>query len=196
MSEMARPTPIPSAFYSSDEIASMGFRHAGKNVLLSRKASIYSPKTISLGDNVRIDDFCILTGDVDLGSYIHIGASTLLIGAAGITMGDYSTLSGRVAVYSVSDDYLGAGMTNPMVPEKYRRVHSGPVRIGRHVIVGAGTVILPNVRLEEGVAVGAMSLVIGSIKEWQVASGVPARPRALRKKDVILAFQAELERRR
>ena len=50
------------SFYSRSELEHIGFATIGKNVLLSRKASIYSPAMISIGDNVRIDDFCILFG--------------------------------------------------------------------------------------------------------------------------------------
>ena len=49
------------SFYSRSELEHIGFATIGKNVLLSRKASIYSPAMISIGDNVRIDDFCIVS---------------------------------------------------------------------------------------------------------------------------------------
>ena len=42
------------SFYSRSELEHIGFATIGKNVLLSRKASIYSPAMISIGDNVRI----------------------------------------------------------------------------------------------------------------------------------------------
>ena len=44
------------SFYSRSELEHIGFATIGKNVLLSRKASIYSPAMISIGDNVRIED--------------------------------------------------------------------------------------------------------------------------------------------
>jgi acetyltransferase-like isoleucine patch superfamily enzyme len=41
--------------------------------------------------------------------------------------------------------------------------------------VGAHSVVLPGVRLAEGAAVGALSLVKGSLEPWSVYGGVPAR---------------------
>ncbi|MCB6803967.1 hypothetical protein LI178_31950, partial [Enterocloster bolteae] len=56
-------------------LKAIGFLKYGKNVLVSRKASIYNPEQMVLGDNIRIDDFCILSGNIKLGSYIHIPAA-------------------------------------------------------------------------------------------------------------------------
>lgn len=68
------------SFYSRSELEHIGFATIGKNVLLSRKASIYSPAMISIGDNVRIDDFCILSGCIGIGSQVHISAYVALYG--------------------------------------------------------------------------------------------------------------------
>ena len=65
---------MPSSFYSQKELTSIGFKSIGTNVLISKKASFYSPEEISIGNNVRIDDFCILSGKITLGSNIHISA--------------------------------------------------------------------------------------------------------------------------
>lgn len=48
-------------FYSREQLEKIGFKSLGKNVLISDKSSIYSPENISIGNNVRIDDFCILS---------------------------------------------------------------------------------------------------------------------------------------
>ena len=64
-----------SSFFSESELKAIGFLKYGKNVLVSRKASIYNPEQMVLGDNIRIDDSCILSGNIKLGSYIHIPAA-------------------------------------------------------------------------------------------------------------------------
>ena len=71
-------------FYTKQEIASFGFKSVGSNVLISRKASIFSPENISIGNNVRIDDFCLLSGKIILQSYVHISAYCALYGEKGI----------------------------------------------------------------------------------------------------------------
>lgn len=69
-----------NSFYSISELKLLGLKRLGQNVYISRKSSIYSPENISIGDNVRIDDFCILSGNITLGNYIHIAAYTALYG--------------------------------------------------------------------------------------------------------------------
>ena len=58
-----------TSFYTEEELKGLGFRHIGNGVCISRKASIYGAQNISLGDHVRIDDFCILSGRIEIGSY-------------------------------------------------------------------------------------------------------------------------------
>ena len=108
------------SFYSPEELKALGLKEYGEDVRISRKCSIYGAGNISLGSHVRIDDFCLLSGKISLGSYVHIAAGAMLFGgSAGISFGDYSTISSRGAVYALSDDYSGRHMTNPMVPEEY-----------------------------------------------------------------------------
>jgi dTDP-4-amino-4,6-dideoxy-D-glucose acyltransferase len=165
------------SFLTLSQLEQIGFRTVGDNVLISSKASIYGAERISIGSNVRIDDFCVLSAGEDgiaIGSAIHIAVFCSLIGSATITLGDFANLSSRVSIYSSSDDYSGRTMTNPMVPDRLKAVDSRPVSIGRHVIVGCGAVILPGVTLEDGVAVGALSLVNKDCEAFQIYAGVPA----------------------
>lgn len=87
-------------------------------MLISRKASIYGENNISIGDNVRIDDFCILSGNITIGNNVHISAYTgLFVGNMGIKIEDFVALSVRCVVFGESDDYSGSAMTNPMIPD-------------------------------------------------------------------------------
>ena len=86
---------------------------------------------------------------------------------------------------ALSDDYTGAYMTNPTVPEQYTKVEQAPVRIGRHVIVGTGSTLLPGAVLGEGVAVGAMSLVKGVAEPWGIYYGIPARRQKERSRELL-----------
>ncbi len=182
-----------TSFYSEEELKTLGLRACGRNVLLSRRASIYGAQEISIGDNVRIDDFCILSGRVALGSYIHIAAYTALYGGdAGITVADFANLSSRVAVYSVSDDYSGETLTNPMIPDKYKHIDSRPVHIGRHVIIGSTSVVLPGSDIGEGCAFGSFSFIRGEIAPWGVYAGIPVKRLKDRKRDLLALEQAFL----
>lgn len=175
------------AFLSQEQLKSFGFSALGSNVLISDKSSFYNPGKISIANNVRIDDFCVFSageGGIEIGNYIHIAVFSSLIGAGRIRLSDFVNISSRVSIYSSNDDYSGATLTNPMVPDELKSVKSADVDLHKHVIVGSGSVILPGVTLHEGVAVGALSLVTKDCKEFTVYSGVPARPLKPRKKDL------------
>lgn len=184
------------AYLTRSELEAMGFASLGQNVLLSDKASFYNTSSISLGDHVRIDDFCVLSaGDegIDIGSHIHVAVYCSLIGRGNIRLGDYANLSSRVSIYSSNDDYSGASMTNPMVPACYTNVTHAPVDIGRHVIIGSGSVVLPGTVLGEGAAVGALSLVSGEYDPFWIYAGQPAKPLKERSRD-LLDMEAKMKR--
>ena len=174
------------SFYSAEELLKLNFCKFGDNVKISRKASIYNASLIELGNNIRIDDFCILSGNIKLENNIHIAAySALYGGAAGIVIDSFANVSSRVCIYAVSDDYSGNTMTNPTVPEQYKKVQNEPVHIGKHVIIGSGCTILPGVVLSEGTALGAMSLCKTSTKPWKIYAGIPARIIKDRSRDLL-----------
>lgn len=185
------------SFYLKEELSLLGFKSCGDNVLISKHAQFYCPENISIGSNVRIDDFCILSAGtlIDIGNYVHIGCYSSLIGKGAITISDYCSISGRVSLYSSSDDYSGQYMTNPMVPQEFTHVISAPITMEKHVIIGCGTVILPGVTLEEGCAVGAMSVVQTNCAPNMIYTGNPLRkliPRNSRYKEYELKINKEL----
>ena len=165
---------MDNSFYSRDELAGLGLKSYGENVLISRFARLYSPGTIEIGSHVRIDDFCILSGTIKLGSYIHISAYCALYGKFGIVMEDYSGLSPRCTVFSATDDFSGDYLIGPMVDESLTNVTGGEVRLGMYSQLGAGCVVMPKVNVGEGVAVGAMSLVLHDLDAWNIYKGIPA----------------------
>lgn len=173
---------------NAEQISAMSFKTVGTNVAISDKASIYNAANISIGSNVRIDDFCVLSagvGGIEIGSNIHIAVFSLLIGAGKIKLSDFSNISSRVSIYSSNDDYSGEFLTNPTVPKEYTGVKCANVFIGRHVIVGSGSVVLPGVRLEDGVAVGALSLVSKSCEAFVIYAGNPIKKLKKRKRALL-----------
>jgi len=158
-------------FLSNSEMYRAGIRVFGENVMVSDKCSIYGD--IEIGHDVRIDDFCILSGKIKLGSHIHIGAYCALYGKYGIVMEDYSGLSPRCTVFSASDDFSGDYLISPMNPPEYTNVEGGVVKLNKFVQIGAGTIIMPQVIIGEGAAIGAMSFVKCSIPNWRIYVGNP-----------------------
>lgn len=163
-----------NSFLSEKELKDIGFQSFGEDVRISRKASIYGASNIQIGDHVRIDDFCILSGKIKLSNNIHIAAYSALYGGdSGIVVGDFANISSRVTIYSISDDYSGNTMTNPMIPDDYKNVQSAQVTIDRHVIIASTCVVLPGVHLYEGSAFGAFSLINHDSEPFSINVGIP-----------------------
>lgn len=174
-----------SSFYSNTELAELGLKSCGSNVLISKKCSIYTPEKIVVGNNVRIDDFCILSGNVTLGNNVHISAYSALYGAEGIEFRDYSGCSARTTIYSAMDDFSGDYLIGPMNSEKTTHVAGGKVTIGKFVQLGAHCLVFPNVTIHDGSVVGALSLVTKDIPEWSIYVGIPAKRLRDRKKGLL-----------
>ncbi len=174
-----------NSFYTNDELTSLKFKSIGNNVFISRNARFYDPETIEIGSNVRIDDFCILSGNIKLGSFIHISAYSALYGHFGIEMENYTGLSPRCMLFSASDDFSGEHMISPMAPEEYTKLTTGKILIKRFSQIGAGTIVSPNVTVSEGVAVGAMSFVKKNLDPWMIYAGVPAKPIKERSRKIL-----------
>lgn len=165
-------------FYTREQLINIGFRSLGNNVLISDKASIYNPKNIDIGSNVRIDDFCILSageGGIRIGNYVHIACYAHLIGQGEIILDDHSQVSGKVSIYSSSDDFSGNFLVGPTVPSEFTNVRHGKVHLEKFVVLGCNTVILPGVTLKEGCAVGALSLVTKDLEAYKLYGGSPIK---------------------
>lgn len=174
------------AYLSENQLLAMGFKSVGKGVKISDKASIYNPECIELGDFSRIDDFCVISGNINIGRYVHVTPMCLIAGGVpGVYIHDFCTLAYGVKVFAQSDDYSGSTMVNSLIPKKYKDEIFAKVVLENQVIVGANSTILPGVTISEGCSVGAMTLVNKSTDPWGIYVGNPARRIKERKKDLL-----------
>jgi dTDP-4-amino-4,6-dideoxy-D-glucose acyltransferase len=165
-------------FYTADELHKIGFKSVHNSVLISRSAQIYGASRITIGENSRIDDFCVISageGGIYIGRNVHIAVMCTVMGKSKIMLSDFCGLSSRVSIYSTSDDYSGKSLTNPTIPDKYKTMDNREVLLEKHVIVGSGTILLPGTRIGIGSAVGALSLVGGVLEPFTIFAGVPAK---------------------
>jgi acetyltransferase-like isoleucine patch superfamily enzyme len=182
------------AYYTDNELKKLGFKYIGKNVKISDKASIYNHSQIEIGNNSRIDDFCVISGNIKIGRNVHIAPFCLVAGGEkGIVFEDFSGLAYHVQVFTQSDDYSGNTLTNPTIPNEFKKESKKEIIIRKHSIVGAGSIIMPGVILAEGTSVGALSLVRKKTEEWSVYLGNPAKKIMSRKKDLLELEKIYLE---
>ena len=170
------------------------FAKIGQDVVVWPLAKIVSPATISVGDSVIIDDFVLIMGGArtDIGSFVHIASFVSITGGGELTLEDFVGISSGTRVFTGDDDYLGGCLTGPTVPSLYRQPIRSSVHIGKHAIIGANSVILPGIRIGEGVAIGAHSLVKQDCEPWTIYVGCPAKPIRLRPSERILELERQL----
>ena len=181
-------TNLKTGFYNISELKKLKFKSLGKNVLISKSINIVGEENISIGSNVRIDSYTNLIcqkGKITIGNYCHIASSCFILGTGGVTMEDFSGIAPGVKIFSSSDNYDGSSLTNPLVGDQFSKPVKKEIFIGKHVIIGTNSVVLPGVKIDEGVAVGALSLVSKSLEKWNIYIGLPIKKLKRRSRDLL-----------
>lgn len=171
------------SFYSREELLAAGFSSVGENICISNKVSLYAISG-TIGDHVRIDDFCILKGRIVLENYIHIGSFCLLTGMCGeVRLQDCSVLSSGVHAYTGSDDYRADVLSSGAVPQEFVKTIKGNVYLGKGSIVGAQSLLLPNTYIEDGASVGAHCVIYGRVPAGAVMVSGAGKARTVMQRD-------------
>lgn len=168
-------------------------KHCGKNVIIGKTVRIRYPELVSIGDNCIIDDFTYISTSLELTQNVHISAGTKIIGGSNaiVFFDQFSTTAPNVVLSAGSDDYTN-GIATPMVPLTFKgEAIIGHIIIKRHCIIGAGSVVLPNVTLHDGASVGALSLIKRDLEAWYLYAGIPARKIKKRNKENILLLEEQ-----
>ena len=173
------------------------FMRQGVSVTIYPGARVLGRERIAIGSHVVIDDFVFIGthAELVLGSYVHVASHASITGGGTCVIGDFSGISSGARLLTGTDDFAGAGMTGPTIPDEFRAVERGTLTIESHVVVGANAVVLPNVTIGEGAVVGAGSVVTESLAPWFVYVGAPARAVKPRRRDLILAEERALYER-
>lgn len=113
---------------------------------------------------------CLTSPVVKIGDRCLIGRGSGIVGHLAIEIGD-DVWTGH-HVYITDQNH---GYENPDVPISQQSQPESPVIIGDGSWLGHGTVVLPGARIGRHVAVGANSVVVGELPDHCVAVGAPAR---------------------
>lgn len=176
------------SYLTDEQLAATGVTF-GAGVRVSVDARIFGADRVVLGDNVRIDAFCVCSagesGSLHLGSHIHIAAGARLFGQGGIEMMDFTSVSSGSTLYSASDDYSGEHLMGPTIPDRWTLVDLRPVILERYAAIGAHSLVLPGVRLGEGAVLGASSLAANELDPWTIYAGTPCRALRVRSRSLV-----------
>ncbi len=198
--EQLKQSRMGAAYYTREELLEFEWGAIGEDVSIKRNVTIPFTRNTYIGSHVRIDDFTVIVASsadhpVRLGNRVFIANHCHLAGSDGIVMEDFSTLAPGCMLFSGSDDYTGRRLTNPTVPREFIGGPQGTITIGRHVILGAGTVVHPNLTIPEGCSVGSLGLVNRTLEPWGMYVGIPVR-RIRDRSQALLALEQELLRQR
>lgn len=175
------------------------FAAIGDGVRIDPQARVFGHGLIRLGHHVRIDAGAILSAQhpLVLGDFVHIAAGAkVFANAAPCTIEDFVSLSPDAKVFTGVDDFIGAALTNPTVDAEFRALTAGEVVLGKHVLIGAGSVVFPGARIGFGASVGALSIAKGVIERGAVVVGPNMRRIATRDVDRLAENEAAFLRRR
>lgn len=170
--------PWKPSYLAEQQLRGFGVERVGTNVQVSTRATVIGLENISFGSNVRVDDNVVLLcgrGKLEIGSNVHIEPGASLVAHHGISIGDFCTISHGVRLFTASADYSGNFFTNPFPSPEYHRSITGAIVLEKHVIVGGNSVVMPNVTLGEGAAIGALSFVRESVGPWFIYAGNPLK---------------------
>jgi acetyltransferase-like isoleucine patch superfamily enzyme len=144
------------SYLTKEALLALGFSQVGDDVKVSPLARLYAIEG-SLGNRVRIDDFAILTGQIELGDDVHVSPFCFLGGTGGrIRLEHGAGMSTHVSLFTKSDDYSRA-QAGP------RDKVCGDITLGRYTILGAQCVVLPGADIGEGCNFGVGCVVSGAI---------------------------------
>jgi len=169
----------------------------GRNVVFGQNVVLRHPHKIRIGDNVVVDDNCLVDakGDsnqgITIGSGVFIGRNTILSCKNGdIEIEDGANIGFNCELFSASrvrvgKDTLIAAYSyviggdhdakDPSAPVLSQGRSSAGVSIGAGAWLGAGAKILDGVTIGDGAVVGAGAVVREAVPPRAIAVGVPAR---------------------
>lgn len=124
-------------------------RKCGKNVNIEHGAVISSK--LSIGDNSEIGIDCVCGGELYVGNDVMMGPECVII--------------------SRNHDFFRTDI--PMREQGYKQAL--PCYIGNDVWIGRRVMIMPGVKIGNGVIIAAGAVVTKDIPDYAIAGGVPAK---------------------
>ena len=169
----------------------------GRNVVFGQNVVLRHPHKVHIGNNVVIDDNCLLdakgetnrgirvgegvfigrntilsckNGDIDLGDGVNVGFNCELFSASRVTIGRNVLMAAYT--YVIGGDHDFSDPAKAVVEQ--RRVSNG-VTIGDGAWIGAGAKILDGVTIGRHAVIGAAAVVREDVPSAAIAVGIPAR---------------------
>ena len=141
------------------------------NLRIFEFTKIINPEYIFVGDNVIIDDFCLLYAKEDapikIGSWVHITNYSSFTGGP-INIGNFVGISSGCRLIGGTEHFANGALMNPPIPEKFRNISRKGCNLKDFCFLGVNSIIFPGVTIGEGAVVGAGSIVRKDLEPWGV----------------------------
>ncbi|MEO6213573.1 MAG: acyltransferase [Vicinamibacterales bacterium] len=169
----------------------------GRNVIFGQNVVLRHPHKIRIGDNVVIDDNCLIDAKGDsnrgiaIGSRVFIGRNSILSCKDGdIDVEDGANIGFNCELFSASRVRVGRNtliaaycyliggdhdFSNPEIPVLEQARRSAGVDVGEGAWLGAGARVLDGVTIGDRAIVGAGAVVRDPVPAGAIAVGMPAR---------------------
>lgn len=150
------------------------FKHKkgkGSIIRCRNRMDVFPFNRFAIGIRSTIEDFVTINngvGDVIIGDYSMIGIGSVIIGP--VTIGNHVMLAQNIVVSG-----LNHGYEDPQTPPSLQKEIRKQIIISDDVWIGANSVLTAGITIGKHVVVGAGSVVTKSIPDYCVAVGNPAR---------------------
>ncbi len=169
----------------------------GKGVVFGSNVVLRHPHKIHIGDNVVIDDNCVLDAKgtdnqgIRIGNGVFVGRNTILYCKDGdISIGDNTTISFNCDVFSANKVSIGQNVQiaaytflnggshsfdRTDIPVIQQERSGTGITVEDNVWLGADVKVLDGVTVGRDSIVGAGAVVTDSVEPFSIVAGIPAK---------------------
>jgi maltose O-acetyltransferase len=124
----------------------------------------------SCGNHVRIEYgfHCDYGNKIRIGNNTYFNINCSILDGGNVEIGDDVLIGPNVQIVTLNHS------TNPIDRLK-KTAYVKDISIGNNVWIGAGVILLPGTKIENGVVVAAGSVVKGLLKKDHLYAGIPAK---------------------
>lgn len=145
----------------------------GKHLIAEGGVDVLYGTKVILGNHIRLGKDVYLgafsSGRLKIGSHSYIGRYSIILAYESVEIGNDCQIAPGCHITDVNHSIALGSLI------REQDLVSKPVRIGNDVWLGAGCSILPGVTINDGVVVGARSVVTDDVPEGAIVVGAPAK---------------------
>jgi len=192
--------PLPGAlgFFFRQKCYRPLFKKLGRSPIIGRNVTFRHPNKIEIGDNVTIDDNCVIdargagaeglvledqviinrncmilakAGPVRIRRRASLGSNSIISTVRGVEIGEAVLITGNC--YLNDGIYQHNDVASAIMDQGVSS--KGPIRIGAKYYLRAGAMIVEGVSIGAGAVIGPGAIVENDIPKYAIATGVPAK---------------------